>query len=157
MKKNFFFSCIIISAVLVILHSCNSKESTAEVKGATAEIANSLKAKLPPEVVKNFEDVIADMKEDPASIKGLGLYAHWNRNPELAAWLYALAAGKKEDDHDNLSNLGTTLVEIYLAGKEKDPKLFDKGVELLRSVVNASKDNASANNNLGYALFKKYQ
>jgi Tfp pilus assembly protein PilF len=158
MNKNvLFLNAAIILALMFFVPACTGNDKQAgKVKGVSTELSTSLKSKLAPDVVKNFEDIIADLKEDPASIKVLGLYAHLNRNPQLAAWLYSLVAQNKPDDALNLSNLGTTLVEIYLTGTEKDPKLMEKGLELLRTAANA-KDNAAAMNNLGYALFKKYQ
>ncbi|HYC40518.1 MAG TPA: tetratricopeptide repeat protein [Chitinophagaceae bacterium] len=151
MRKRFFAGIAV--TVLSFLLACSGGDQQSKVKGVSTELSTSLKTRLPADVVKNFEDLITDLKGDPASIRVLALYAYLNRNPELAAWLYSVAAEKQPDDMANISNLGTTLVEIHLA-KAKDPTLLEKGIELLRA---ASKNNPAAANNLGYALLRKFQ
>jgi Flp pilus assembly protein TadD len=154
-KLAYWISALSIAGLLYFLPGCGSDD--AKGKSDAAGLSAELKKNIDPELAKNFEAVITDLKDDPESIKLLGHYAYLNRNPELASWLYALASEKKPDDYLNLANLGTTLNEIYLTGNEKDPEMLKKSLDLLRRAAEGAKNNAGPQNNLGYALFRQYQ
>ncbi len=117
MKKKSLLLAATVSTLLLFIR-CNSGNKE---EGATTGLSSDLKTKVDPEQIKNFEALIDDLKQDPESIKLLGHYAYFNRNIELAAWLYAIVADKKPEDHINISNLGSVLNEMSLV--KKDPGL----------------------------------
>ena len=159
MKKIFSLLLVIFSFWTISnMTGCNTaSEKTEETKNVTPDLTNDLRSKVPEENVKGFEEVIAQAKDDPGVTQLLGTYAFLNRHLELAAWCYSKVAEKKPDDAVNLSNLGLVLHEMYQAGKEnKDSALLQKSIDLLGEAVKTDPKNASANNNLGYALYKRY-
>lgn len=150
---------IIVMAFLSFI-ACNngtvSEESKTEGTSGSL-LVTSLKAELDTGQVRFFENLMSDLKDDPESIKLLGLYAYLNRNPSLAAWLFAIVSEKKKDDFINLANLGTTMNEIHLTATSPDPEWQEKSLDILRRAATQLPNNAAPQNNLGYALYRKYK
>ena len=149
MKK--FYFLVLLSAILVVT-GCGStdKSNVTEIK----DLSSTLRERLDPDLVKNFEEAVKDNNEDPVGIQYYGHYAYTNRQLPVAAWLYAWANEKKKDPL-NQSNLAVCLHELSLTDTS-GTALLGSAISLLEEARNSMPDHAGVLNNLGYAYYQQY-